>query len=232
MLKNPARMVESCPDGDKDGNPLKGILRILALFFWLTYVWPSMAFGWCSQGIVLDPYLASLLLVETCNVAAFLTFWSNISYLTEGTYGYSSTACSLFMLGYSLCNALGLFFSDENDFSRTKTLNLLYSCSGLLLFMVGSFFSQFFWAYLLWSFLQALFGLPASCLRHWSVKVRNTRNIKLSDTTKPQYYSFLSDFQLIFSTWVSVQTLFKPNFTKRETAVFVFIPTGFFRHFF
>ena len=38
MLKNPARMVESCPDGDKDGNPLKGILRILALFFWVTYI--------------------------------------------------------------------------------------------------------------------------------------------------------------------------------------------------
>ena len=36
MLKNPARMVESCPDstdGGKDGNPLKGILRILALMF-------------------------------------------------------------------------------------------------------------------------------------------------------------------------------------------------------
>ena len=182
-----------------------------------------MAFGWScffspgikgSQGIVFDPYLVPLLLVQTFNVAAFFTFWSNISYLTEKTYGYSSTASSLHLLGYGLCNALGLLFLDG---SRTKTVVLLYSCSGLLLFMVGSFFSQFFWAYLFGSFLQAFFSIPASRLRHWSVKVRNMRNIKFFDTTdNHSTIHFSQALSLAFSIWVSVQTLFKHNFTKRE----------------
>ncbi|CAK9097177.1 unnamed protein product [Durusdinium trenchii] len=133
-----ARMVESCPDGEKDSY-FTGISRIFRF------------------------RLVCLLMTETCNMAAFMTFWSNISYLTEVSYGRSAMTCSVAMLTFGGMNFLGLFVMERLQFGSVlqaaKISASLYASTGLLLFIVGSFFSKLFWAYLLGTFLQAFFSI-------------------------------------------------------------------------
>lgn len=131
-------MVESCPDGEKDSY-FTGISRIFRF------------------------RLVCLLMTETCNMAAFMTFWSNISYLTEVSYGRSAMTCSVAMLTFGGMNFLGLFVMERLQFGSVlqaaKISASLYASTGLLLFIVGSFFSKLFWAYLLGTFLQAFFSI-------------------------------------------------------------------------
>jgi len=127
-------MVESCPDQEHD-DYLKDVLRIL------------------------DPHLLCLLLTESCMMGAYLTFNANVSYFAQVMFHQSTMTTSVIMLTFGALNGLGLIMSKALELGSilrvAKIAVSLYAFTGIISFALGSFFSDFIWAYLVGSFLQA-----------------------------------------------------------------------------
>lgn len=133
-------MVESCPDQQSDTS-LKDVLKIF------------------------QPELLWLLLSESCMMAAYLTFNANLSYLVQVVFRDSTMTTSMIMLTFGALNGLGLLVMKRilsgNLLEAAKTAVWIYASTGLIFSILGLFFSQFMWAYLLGSFLQASVGVMA-----------------------------------------------------------------------
>ena len=127
-------MVESCPDQEHD-DYLKDVLRIL------------------------DPHLLCLLLTESCMMGAYLTFNANVSYFAQVVFHQSTMTTSVIMLTFGALNGLGLIMSKALELGSilrvAKIAVSLYAFTGIISCALGSFFSDFIWAYLVGSFLQA-----------------------------------------------------------------------------
>lgn len=65
---------------------------------------------------------------------------------------------SAIMLVYPVCTVLGLVLLNRSQWSSIKVARLtvaLFTCIGVVSFVLASFFSQFLWSYLVASFSQA-----------------------------------------------------------------------------
>ncbi|CAE7249119.1 ydgK [Symbiodinium natans] len=127
-------MVESRPEGNNESY-LKNVARIL------------------------DPRLLCLLLTESCILGQYFTFNANVSYLMEVSFSRSVMATSSVMLVFgALCGLGGLSIERVQLGSVLRlgrvTLSLL-ALSGIISMLLGLFFSDHLWCYLVGSFLQA-----------------------------------------------------------------------------
>ena len=125
--------VESCPDQECEGY-LKDASKIL------------------------DPHLLCLLLTDCCILGAYLTFNANVSYFAEVVFNKSTMTSSMIMLTFGALLGLGLLFVKGLQLGSVlrvaKIAVSLYASTGIISFLLG-FFGDFFWAYLVGSFLQA-----------------------------------------------------------------------------
>ena len=135
-----AKMVESCPDLSSEDN-VKDAWKIL------------------------DPHLMILLLTESCMMAAYLTFNANVSYMVQDIFHRTIMTTSSIMLTFGALNGLGLLLLKRilsgSILNVAKFAVLVYASSGIIASILGIFFSQFLWAYLVGCFLQASFGSMA-----------------------------------------------------------------------
>lgn len=129
-------MVETCPDADPEQ--------------------PGPGPSWSR---FLTWHCLSLLLTESCNMAAYMTFSTNVSYFIEVAHGKSTMTCSTVMLAFGALNAGELFLMERlplgDTLQKAKTSVSLYAASGVLFLFLAAFYYNYLWAYLLGSYLQA-----------------------------------------------------------------------------
>eukprot|EP00435_Cladocopium_sp_Y103_P016075 s2384_g4.t1 len=126
------RSVESCPDGELQSY-------------------------WGSWKQFLNLHLWWLLLTEACNMAAYMVFFTNISYVVEHSFHRSTMLCSGILLTFCASNALGLLVVDRLKGSllvKAKITVTCYASSGIVMLLLGAFSSQL-WAYCAGAFLSA-----------------------------------------------------------------------------
>lgn len=106
-------MVETCPDADPEQ--------------------PGPGPSWSR---FLNWHCLSLLLTESCNMAAYMTFSTNVSYFIEVAHSKSTMTCSTVMLAFGALNAGGLFQMERlplgDTLQKAKTSVSLYAASGVL----------------------------------------------------------------------------------------------------
>lgn len=129
-------LVETCPDADPEQ--------------------PGPGPSWSR---FLNWHCLSLLLTESCNMAAYMTFSTNVSYFIEVAHSKSTMTCSTVMLAFGALNAGGLFLMERlplgDTLQKAKTSVSLYAASGVLFLFLAAFYYNYLWAYLLGSYLQA-----------------------------------------------------------------------------
>ena len=127
-------MVESCPEGSNESY-------------------------WKNVARILDPHLLCLLLTESCILGQYFTFNANVSYLMEVSFSRSVMATSTVMLLFGALCGLGGVSIERVQLGSVRrlgqvTLSLL-ALSGIISLVLGLFFSDHLWCYLVGSFLQA-----------------------------------------------------------------------------
>ena len=92
-------------------------------------------------------------------MGAYLTFNANVSYFAQVVFHQSTMTTSVIMLTFGAINGIGLLFAKSlplgSILCRAKVAVFLYASTGIIAFVLGCFFSEFIWAYLVGSFLQA-----------------------------------------------------------------------------
>eukprot|EP00438_Fugacium_kawagutii_P030383 Skav226480 [mRNA] locus=scaffold4441:87514:88713:- [translate_table: standard] len=114
---------------------------------------------WANWSKLMDSHILSLLLTECCNMAAYMVFCTNVSFLVEENYGKSTMICSTVMLAYCAQNATGLFLMERlplrGVLTKAKISVSMYALSGVILSIFGALLHQHFWAYCVGVFLLA-----------------------------------------------------------------------------
>eukprot|EP00435_Cladocopium_sp_Y103_P004417 s858_g1.t1 len=149
-----------------------------------------------------------LLLTEACNMAAYMVFFTNVSYVVEHSFHRSTMLCSGILLTFCAANALGLLVMERlrgSILMKAKITVTCYVSSGIVMLLLGAV-SPELWAYCAGAFLSAWpsIGMLVSVNVLYFEPVKDNAGLAasleiLAKSVPPSIYSVWSTQALIHS---------------------------------